>query len=103
MEEEKWRLNAKSVFIVIMDILNVREWEGLKKRGARQSPSHLESILSFFVYIVEKEVGGSIDSLGHKAILKTAIHVNKHVHHLLNISIKMHMQVNIHTYDTLLK
>ena len=65
LEEEKWRLNAKSVFIVIMDILNVREWEGLKKRGDRQSPSHLESILSFFVYIVEKEVGGSIDSF-HK-------------------------------------
>ncbi|MCK5261553.1 MAG: hypothetical protein KAJ44_05190 [Thermoplasmatales archaeon] len=74
----------------------------MKKRGARQSPSHLESILSFFVYIVEKEVGGSIDSLGHKAILKTAIHVNKHVHHLLNISInmQMHLQVNMRTGNT---
>ncbi|MCK5112830.1 MAG: hypothetical protein KAQ84_04745, partial [Thermoplasmatales archaeon] len=59
----------------------------------------------FFVYIVGKGVGGSIDSLGYKVILKTAIHVNKHVHHLLNISIIMqvHMQMNMYTGDTLLK
>ena len=46
-------------------------------------------------------MGGSIDSPGHKAILKTAIHVNKHVHHLLKISVIM--QVYMHMNNTLLK
>jgi len=54
-------------------------------------------------------VGGSIDTLGHKAILKTAIRVNKHIHHLLNISVIMQVRVQMimraymHTNNTLLK
>ena len=52
---------------------------------------------------------GSIDSLGHKAILKVAIHINKHVHHLLDILVVMqvHMQMIMRAYlytnNTLLK
>jgi hypothetical protein len=47
-------------------------------------------------------VGGSIDSLKYnKTILKTAVHVNKHVHHLLNILVVM--QVHVQMNNTLLK